>query len=99
MAESIEERLEAARRLERAARARTARLRRSLDRSNRKTQSQVRYVLGTAMIALAVSGRGEQLVSGFCRWLDHYLARPQDRIVLRDTPFALTVKEDGHGNA
>ena len=99
MAESMEQRLEAARQKERAARARTARLRRSLDRSNRKTQSQVRYVLGTAMIALADSGRGEQIVSGFRRWLDHYLARSQDRVILKDTPFALTVKENGHGNA
>lgn len=97
MAESMEQRLEAARRKERAARARTARLRRSLDRSNRKTQSQVRYTIGAAMIALAKSGRGEQLISGIRRWLDHYLTRPEDRMVLKDTPFALTV-ENGRGN-
>jgi len=98
MAESMEQRLEAVRQRERAARARTARLRRSLDRSNRKTQSQVRYTVGAAMIALAESGRGEQLVSGFRRWLDHYLTRAEDRVVLKGTPFALTV-ENIHGNA
>jgi hypothetical protein len=97
MAESIEQKLEAARRRERAARARTARLRRSLDRSNRKTQSQVRYIVGAAMIALAESGRGEQLVAGFRRWLDHYLTRSQDRTVLMHTPFELKNKEDCHG--
>jgi hypothetical protein len=99
MAESIEEKLEAARKKERAARARTARLRRSLDRSNRKTHSQVRFVLGAAMIALADSGRGEQLVASFRRWLDHHLTRPHDRHILKDTPFAPGGKEDGHGNA
>lgn len=99
MAESMEQRLEAARQKERAARARTARLRRSLDRSNRKTQSQVRFVLGAAMIALSESGRGEQLVGSFCRWLDHHLTKPEDRHVLKDTSFALAEKEDRHGNA
>ena len=97
MAESMEQRLEAARQKERTARARTARLRRSLDRSNRKTQSQVRYLVGAAMIALAESGRGEQLVSSFRRWLDHHLTRPQDRLVLKDSPFALPVEET-HAN-
>lgn len=96
MAESIEQQLEAARQRERAARAKTARLRRSLDRSNRKTQSQVRYTVGAAMIALAESGRGEQLVASVRRWLDHHLQRPQDRDILRDTAFALTGKEDGN---
>jgi hypothetical protein len=99
MAESMEQRLEAARQKERTARARTARLRRSLDRSNRKTQSQLRYTVGTAMMALAESGRGEQLVASVRRWLDHHLTRPQDRDILRDTPFALAGKEDGDGNA
>lgn len=97
MAESIQQRLEAARQKERAARARTARLRRSLDRSNRKTQSHVRYTIGAAIIALAESGRGEQLVSSIRRWLDYYLTRPEERVVLKDTPFAIPV-EDGHGN-
>jgi hypothetical protein len=95
MTETLESKLEVARQRERLARARTARLRRSLDRSNRKTQSQVRYALGAAMIALAESGRGEQLVASFRRWLDHHLIRPQDRDVFRDTPFALAGKEDG----
>lgn len=97
MTESIEQRLDVARQKERAARAKTARLRRSLERSNRKTQSQVRYTVGAAMIALAESGRGEHLVSGIRRWLDHYLTTPEERVVLKDTPFALAV-EDGHGN-
>lgn len=99
MAESIEQRLEAARERERDARARTARLRRSLDRSNRKTQSHLKHTLGGAILALAESGRGDQMVAGFRRWLDRYLARPQDRQVLRDTPFALDIQEGGHGNA
>lgn len=99
MAESIEQKLEAARQKERVARARTARLRRSLDRSNRKTQSQVRYTVGAAMIALAESGRGEQLVASFRRWLDHHLQRPQDRDILRDTAFALSGKENDHDDA
>jgi hypothetical protein len=96
MAESIEQQLETARQRERAARARTARLRRSLDRSNRKTQSHVRYTLGAAMLALGESGRGEQLVSSFRRWLDHYLTRSQDRDIFRDTPFALDPKDDAN---
>jgi hypothetical protein len=45
------------------------------------------------MLALAESGKGEQLVAGLRRWLDHYLSRPQDRAVLHDTPFALDAKE------
>jgi hypothetical protein len=99
MAESIQQQLEAARQRERAAKARTARLRRSLDRSNRKTQSQVRYTVGAAMIALAESGRGEQLVASVRRWLDHHLKRPQDRDILRDTAFALTGKENDYDDA
>lgn len=99
MAESMEQKLQTARQRERAARARTARLRRSLDRSNRKTQSHLKHTLGAAILALAESGRGDQMVAGFRRWLDHHLTRPQDRQVLRDTPFALAGKEDGHGNA
>lgn len=98
MAESIEQRLEAARHRERTARARTARLRRSLDRSNRKTQSQVRYTLGAAMVALAESGKAEPMIASFRRWLAHYLIRPDDRRILRDTPFSLETKEDGHAH-
>lgn len=98
MAELIEQRLEMARQRERAARARTARLRRSLDRSNRKTQSQIKYTVGTAMLALSESGRGDQMVSSFRRWLDHYLTRPQDREILKDTQFALDLKEGDHGH-
>ncbi|UCI29445.1 hypothetical protein [Mesorhizobium sp. B4-1-4] len=99
MAADLSQKLELARARERTARARTARLRRSLDRSNRKTQSQLKHTLGGAILALAETGRGDQMVAGFRRWLDRYLARPQDRQVLRDTPFALDAKEDGHGNA
>lgn len=99
MAKSMEQKLQAARQRERLARATTARLRRSLDRSNRKTQSHLKHTLGEAILALAESGRGDQMVAGFRRWLDHYLARPQDRQVLRDTPFALDRREDRHGNA
>lgn len=97
MAESIEQRLEAARRRERAARARTARLRRSLDQSNRRTRNQVKYTIGAAVVALAESGKGEPLVAGLRRWLDHYLSRPEDRTVLRHTPFSLDALEAEHG--
>jgi hypothetical protein len=96
MADNLEQKLELARLRERKARARTARLRRSLDQSNRRTRNQAKYTLGAALIALAESGRGDQLVASFRRWLDHYLSRPQDRAVLRDTPFALGAVEDGH---
>lgn len=94
MPESIEQKLELARAKERAARAKTARLRRSLERANQKTQSHARYVLGSAMIALAESGRGEQMIVSFRRWLDHHLTRPQDRRVLQGTQFAPAEKED-----
>ncbi|TIN28601.1 MAG: hypothetical protein E5Y31_11300 [Mesorhizobium sp.] len=97
MAGDIEQKLELARLRERTARARTARLRRSLDRSNRKTQSQVKYTIGAAMMALADSGKGESMVAGFRRWLDHYLSRPEDRAVLRYTPFSLEAPEVDHG--
>jgi hypothetical protein len=93
MADNLEQRLELARLRERKARARTARLRRSLDQSNRRTRNQVKYTLGASILALAESGKGEQLVAGLRRWLDHYLSRPQDRAVLRGTPFALDGKE------
>ncbi|SFU09637.1 hypothetical protein [Mesorhizobium sp. YR577] len=98
MADDLAQRLEAARTRERAARARTARLRRSLDRSNRKTQSQIKFTLGAAMVALAESGKGEQLVTNFRRWLDRYLARDIDRRILRDTPFSVETKEEAHAS-
>lgn len=97
MAGSIEEKLHLAQLRERKARARTARLRRSLDQSNRRTKNQTKYVLGAAILALADSGKGEQLVAGLRRWLDHYLSRAQDRDVLRDTPFSLEAPEADHG--
>jgi hypothetical protein len=97
MADTLEQKLELARLRERKARARTARLRRSLDQSNRRTRSQIKYVLGAAALALAESGKGEQFVAGLRRWLDHYLSRPEDRRVLRDTPFSLEAKEADHG--
>jgi hypothetical protein len=93
MTGSIERKLELARLRERKARARTARLRRSLDQSNRRTRNQIKYTLGAAMVALAESGKGEQLVAGLRRWLDHYLSRPEDRAVLHDTAFSLDTPE------
>jgi hypothetical protein len=97
MAGTIEQKLELARLRERNARARTARLRRSLDQSNRRTRNQVKYILGAGILALAESGKGEQMVVGLRRWLDHYLSRPEDRAVLRDTPFSLEAREVDHG--
>ncbi|KQZ93822.1 hypothetical protein ASD64_02585 [Mesorhizobium sp. Root157] len=97
MAGSIEQKLELARLRERKARARTARLRRSLDQSNRRTRNQLKYTLGAAVLALAESGKGEQLVAGLRRWLDHYLSRPEDRAVLRHTPYSLDEPEADHG--
>lgn len=96
MAEAIERKLELARLRERKARARTARLRRSLDQANRRTRNQTKYVLGAAVLALAESGKGEQLVAGLRRWLDHYLSRPEDRGVLRHTPYSLKAPEADH---
>lgn len=93
MAGTIEQRLELARIRERKARSRTARLRRWLDQSNRRTRNQIKYTLGAAVLALAESGKGEQLVAGLRRWLDHYLSRPEDRAVLRDTPLSLEARE------
>ena len=95
MADTIEQKLALARDQERKARARTARLRRELDQTNRRTRNQVKYTLGAALVALAESGKGEQMVANFRRWLDHYLSRPTDRAVLRDTPFALDTGEAG----
>lgn len=92
MAETLQRKLELARLRERNARARTARLRRSLDSSNRKRQTQVKCTIGAAVLALAASGKGEGLVTGLRRWLDHYLSRPQDRNILGETPFALDQK-------
>lgn len=97
MTGSIEEKLQLAQLRERKARARTARLRRSLDQANRRTRNQTKYVLGAALLALAESGKGDQMVAGFRRWLDRYLSRAQDRDVLRDTPFALDRREADHG--
>ena len=97
MAGTIEEKLQLARLRERDARAKTARLRRALDQSNRRTRNQVKYTLGAAVLALADSGKGEQLVSGLRRWLDHYLSRPEDRTVLRHTPYSLDASESDHG--
>lgn len=99
MGGTIERKLELARLRERKARARTARLRRSLDQSNRRTRNQMKYVLGAAVLALADSGKGEQMISGLRRWLDHYLSRPEDRAVLRETPFALEASEAEHGRS
>lgn len=99
MAETLETRLELARLRERKARAKTARLRRSLDQSNRRTRNQIKFTLGAAVLALAQSGKGDQFVAGLRRWLDYYLTREQDRAVLRDTPFSLDAKDGGHGNA
>ncbi|CAM5367998.1 hypothetical protein ATER59S_01524 [Aquamicrobium terrae] len=98
MGDTIEQRLELARLRERKARARTARLRRSLDQANRRTRNQTKYTLGAAVLALAESGKGEQMVAGLRRWLDHYLSRPQDRAVLRDTPFSLEALGADHGH-
>lgn len=97
MTGSIEQRLQLARLRERKARARTARLRRSLDQSNRRTRNQIKYTIGAAVLALAESGKGEQLVAGLRRWLHHYLSRPEDRAVLHDTPFSLEPPEADHG--
>lgn len=97
MADAIEQKLELARLRERKARARTARLRRSLDQSNRRTRNQLKYTIGAAVVALAESGKGEQLVAALRRWLDRYLSRPEDRAVLRHTPFSLEVPESDHG--
>jgi hypothetical protein len=99
MGDTIEQRLELARLRERKARARTARLRRSLEQSNRRTRNQTKYVLGAAVLALAESTKGEQFTVNLKRWLDHYLSRPQDREALRHTPFALESKESDHGHA
>ena len=93
MTGSIKEKLEMARHRERKARALTARLRRELDQNNRRTRNQTKYVLGAAVLALAEAGKGEQMVAGLRRWLDHYLSRPADRAVLRDTPFQLDTVE------
>lgn len=98
MAGTIEKRLELARLRERKARARTARLRRELDQSNRRTRNRTKYVLGAAALALAESGKGEQLVAGFRRWLDYYLSRPEDRDVLRHTLYSLETREGDHGH-
>ncbi|TIS53790.1 MAG: hypothetical protein E5W91_29490 [Mesorhizobium sp.] len=98
MADTISQKLELARLRERKARARTARLRRSLDQSNRRTRNQVKCTLGAATLALAESGKGEQFVVGLRRWLDHYLTRPEDRAVLRHTPFSLETLEVDHGS-
>jgi hypothetical protein len=98
MADRIEKKLELARLRERRARARTARLRRSLDQSNRRTRNQVKYTLGAGILALAESGKGEQMVSGLRRWPDHYPSRPEDRAVLCDTPFSLEAREVDHGH-
>jgi hypothetical protein len=99
MGDTIAQKLELAQLRERKARARTARLRRSLDQSNRRTRNQVKYTLGAAVLALAESGKGDQFVVNLKRWLDHYLSRPQDRDVLRHTPFSLEAKESDHGHA
>ncbi|MBZ9983985.1 hypothetical protein LB521_22890 [Mesorhizobium sp. BR-1-1-8] len=98
MADTISQKLELARLRERKARATTARLRRSLDQSNRRTRNQLKYTLGAATLALAESGKGEQFVVGLRRWLDHYLSRPEDRAVLRHTPFSLETPEVDHGS-
>lgn len=98
MVGELEQRLELARLRERKARARTARLRRSLDQSNRRTRNQVKYTLGAGILALVESGKGEQMVVGLRRWLDHYLSRPEDRAVLRNTPFSLEAREADHGH-
>jgi hypothetical protein len=97
--DSLEKKLGLAMLRERKARARTARLRRTLDQSNRRTRNQVKYTLGAAMLALAESGKGEQLVAGFRRWLAHYLIRDEDRHVLRHTAFALDVVDGGNDPA
>lgn len=93
MADAIERKLELARLRERNARAKTARLRRSLDHANRRTRNQIKYTLGASILALAESGKGEQMVAGLRRWLDHYLTRPEDRAVLRHSPFSLDTAE------
>ena len=96
MKEVLENKLELARLRERQARARTARLRRSLDQSNRKLTNQRKYVLGAAVLALAETGKGEKLIAGIRRWLDHYVTRPKDRDALRQTPFSLDAGEAIH---
>lgn len=94
MGETLQQKLDMARQRERDARARSARLRRSLDNSNRKRQTQIKCTIGAAVLALAASGKGEGLMTGLRRWLDHYLSRPQDRAILNDTPFALDSRDD-----
>jgi hypothetical protein len=98
MADALEQKLELARLRERKARAQTARLRRSLDQSNRRTRNRVKYTIGAAVLALADSGKGEQMVAGMRRWLDRYLSRPEDRAILSGTPFALDAQEADHGD-
>jgi hypothetical protein len=98
MAENIEQKLELARLRERKARARTARLRRSLDQSNRRTRNQLKYTIGAAVLALADSGKGEAMIAGMRRWLDRYLSRPEDRAIVSGTPFALDAQEADHGD-
>lgn len=93
MTASIEEKIELAQQKEQLARARTVRLRRALDQSNRRTLMQVKCTLGAAVLALAESGRGEHLVLGLRRWLDHYLTRSADRSVLQGTAFAIEMPE------
>lgn len=87
MVEDLGRRLELARLKERNARARVARLRRSLDRSNRRTANQAKYVAGAAMFALAESGQAPGMIDAFQRWLRHYLTRDTDRAALAGTVF------------
>lgn len=97
MGDAIQQKLDLARLRERKARARTARLRRSLDQSNRRTKNQIKYTVGAAMVALAESGKGDQMIARFRRWLDRYLSRPEDRAILSGTLFSLETSEDDHG--
>lgn len=86
----LTERLEQARQRERAARARVARLRRELDGANRRLANRRKYIIGSAVIALAESGRAESMVVGLRGWLARYLTRDQDREALRGTAFDLS---------
>lgn len=87
MPEELSRQLDLARMKERAARARVARLRRSLEGQNRRLVAHRKYVVGAAVIALAESGRAPALVDAIRRWLSYYISRDSDRAALTGTAF------------
>lgn len=87
MLNDLPRQLDLARSKERAARARVARLRRSLDGQNRRLLAQRKYVIGAAVIALADSGRAPGLIDAIRRWVSHYVSRDSDRAALAGTAF------------